>query len=205
MGAIADVIAAIEEEVIAALAAASYPPLSDGEILVGTAALFEQSAAPRIIFEPVGSSFGTAEYASASATLDTPERQRQNAMRTIAAEDMFFNVRCWGAAVPGPTVKPVDDYDVTRALYHAVRAALHKRMPGAYKVEESGKYPASSNIIRSGREFVFGVTFLTPVLESLLPYDRARLYAPDDVVAEGTDSMTIPTTGPTTGPSETGC
>ncbi len=205
MGTLATIISAISDDVVAALAAASYPPLCPtpsggaGAILVGTAAAFEQAAPPRIIFEPLGSVFGAAEYASASVTLDTVERLHQNAMRTIATETVGFAVRCWGAASTGI---PVDDYDVTRALYHAVRGAIHRLVPGAYVVDAAGKYPSSSNLVRSGREFVFGVQFFTPVLASLLPYDRTRQYAPDDVHAVGSDHLILPSGA---GSTEAGC
>ncbi len=213
-GALATLIDAISDDVVAALSAAGYPPLTRdasgnaGAILVGTEALYEQSAPPRIIFEPIGSKFGAAEWSSASAERHTLERQNQIALRTIAAEDVQFNVRCWGAAGTG---FPVDDYDVTRALYHQVRASLHKLMPGAYAIEEGGKYTVSSNVNRDGREFVFGVTFLTPVLDALAPYSLSNrtatqiatvvdaLYAPDDVVAVGTEELDV------RGTAEEGC
>jgi hypothetical protein len=220
VGALAQIITAISDNVVAMLAAAAYPPLtprvdgSVGAILVGTEALFEQAAPPRIIFEPKGSKFSQREYYSASNAIVTVERQREAAMRTIASEDVMFDVRCWGAANTG---NPVDDYDVTRALYHAVRASIHAVMPGAYEIEEAGKYTVGTNNVRDGREFVFGVTFLTPVLDALLPYDAVnnsaaqnaalvtRLKAPAGVVPAGNDFLTIPTSGPKTGPTEQGC
>lgn len=216
-GALGEIIRDISDDVVAKLAAAGYPPLcplqdgSVGRILVGTAANYEQVSPPRIIFEPMGSKFGVAEYASASATLDTLERRNQAALRTIAAEDIEFNVRCWGAAGTGD---PVDDYDVTRALYHQVRASLQSRLPGAFSIESSGKFTVSSNINRDGREYVFGVTFLTPVMGDLVPYaianrtpaERAAvvegLYAPAGVTANGTDRLVLPNGS---GSSEPGC
>ncbi len=197
MGALSSIISAISTDVVAALADASYPPLTPdqsgnaGAILVGTAAAFEQTCPPRIIFEPKGSKFVAAEYASNSATLSTLERQNQSALRTIGGEDITFDVRCWGAAGTG---NPVDDYDVTRALYHQVRASLQKLMPGSFEIEEAGKFTTGTNVVRDGREFVFSVTFFTPILDALLPYDivnysdaeRAtlveELHAPADVV-----------------------
>ena len=173
MGALATVITAISDDIVAALAAGGYPPLAvdasgnAGKILVGTAALYEQAAPPRIIFEPIGSKFLTAEYASNSATLPTTERKNQRTLRTIAAEDVMFRVLCWGAS---PTGDIADDYDVTRALYHQVRASMHKLIPGCFEIDESGKYTTGANVNRSGREFAFGVTILTPVLGALVPY-----------------------------------
>lgn len=217
MGALATIIQAISDDVVAALAAASYPPLAPradgtaGAILVGTAANYEQAAPPRIIFEPAGSKFKTAEYGSASVTLNTTERRNQKALRTIAAEDISFLVRCWGAAGTG---YPVDDYDVTRALYHQVRASLQKLMPGAFAIEESGNFTRGTNVALDGREFTFGVTFFTPILDGLLPYavpNRTtqqiatvveNLYAPEDVEAVGTDEMIAPDG---TGAGEPGC
>lgn len=217
MGALASIIEAISDDVVAALADAGYPPLtpgpdgSAGAILVGTAALYEQSSPPRIIFEPVGSKFKAAEYASASSELTTLERRNQKVLRTIAAEDISFDVRCWGAAGTG---YPVDDYDVTRALYHQVRASLQKLMPGAFEIEESGAFTKSTNVAVDGREFVFGVTFFTPILGALVPYGLpnrtpaeiatvvAGIYAPPGTHAVGTDRMVLPDGS---GSSEPGC
>ena len=187
MGTIATIIGAISDDVVASLAAAAYPPLTPdasgtpGAILVGTAAQFEQASPPRIIFEPLGSIFGAAEYSSASNNLHTDERKHQNALRTIATDTVEFRVRCWGAGA-----SPVDDYDVTRALYMAVRASVHRLLPGAYAVEARGKYTVSSNITQDGREFVFNLQIFTPILLSLLPYDRNRQYAPDGTTPLGT-------------------
>jgi len=217
MGALATIIAAISEDVVAALAAANYPPLTPdasgnpGQIFVGSASNYETTAPPRIIFEPMGSKFGGAEYASASASLSTLERRNQGAVRTIASEDIEFLVRCWGAAGTG---LEVDDYDVTRALYHQVRASLQRLMPGAHAFDAKGKFTRSANINRSGREFVFSVMFFTPILDALVPYALANRtaaqiatvveasYAPADVEAVGLDRMVLPDGS---GSTEPGC
>lgn len=205
MGTLASIITALSDDVVAALAAASYPPLTPtadgdaGEILVGSAALFEQSSPPRIIFEPIGFKWSDADYSSANASLSAPERRVQNVRRTVAAEDVLFAVRCWGAA---GTNRPVDDYDVTRMLAHAVRSALQRQMPGAFSIDESGKFTTGTNVALAGRELVFGVTFFTPVLSSLLPFDADRQYAPAGVVGVGTDRMILPDGS---GAAEAGC
>jgi hypothetical protein len=217
MGAIATIINAISDDVVEALAAANYPPLvpdasgNPGKILVGNAAIFEQASPPRIIFEPLGSKFTVGEYYSASSALGTTERRNQAALRTIASEAMQFTVRCWGASDTGDIA---DDYDVTRAMYHQVRASIHKLLPGAYQVDDAGKYTQSSVVSRSGREFVFGVTFFTPVLDALLPYATVNqtaaaiaatvdhLRAPGDVAPSGTDHLVMPDGS---GSTEAGC
>lgn len=197
MGYMATIISEISNDVVAALAAASYPPLVDGAIVVGTAAEFEQTAPPRIIFDPSpGSKFVSPEYYSADQDF-TAERRVQNALRTIAGEDLMFAVHCWGAANTGVVV---DDYDVTRALYQTVRAVLQKRLPGEHKVEESGKYRTGTNVVRLGRWYTFGLTIFTPVMSGLLPYDRTKAYAPDGVAPVGTDLVALPT-----GETEAGC
>lgn len=217
MGALASIIDDVSADVVAALAAAGYPPLTPdasgnaGAILVGTAANYETTAPPRIIFEPVGSKFSAPDYASASVTLGTTERRNQSVLRSIENEDIAFRVRCWGAAGTG---FPVDDYDVTRALYHQVRASLQKRFPGAHSVEASGTFTDTSKVNIDGREFVFDVVFFTPVLDALVPYGLPNrtpaqiatvvegLHAPANVVAVGTDRLVLPDGS---GSSEPGC
>lgn len=202
MGRLKTIVGAISDDVVAALALAAYPPLCPapngdaGKILVGTAASYETYAAPRIIFEPMGWKVGMAEFASASASLHTTERRNQNVLRTIKAKDFRFLCRCWGAAPDSHD--PCDDYDVTEALADQVMASLQKLLPGAHEVESTGDYPKGGpNIHRLGREVVFGVTVLVPVLDALAPYDLANktagqiatvvenLYAPADVVPSG--------------------
>ncbi len=197
MGYLATIISELSGDVVAMLASGGYPPLVDGGIVVGTAAEFEQTAPPRIIFDPSpGSKFHAPEYYSADQDF-TGERAVQNALRTIAGEDVMFAVHCWGAADTGIIV---DDYDVTRALYHAVRAVLQARLPGGHEIDSTGKYRTGTNIVRLGRWYTFGVTIFTPVIATLEPYDRAVAYAPDGVVASGTDLVVLPT-----GETESGC
>jgi hypothetical protein len=184
-------VAAISAIVVVNLATAGYPSLTDGQIVVGTAAEFEQGDAPRIIFDPTpGSKFQAPEWYSASAMIHTAERERQIATRTIAGDNVSFAVHCWGAS---PTGVVVDDYDVTRALYHAVRAAVHAVAPGAYQIEDGGKYRTGTNLVRRGRWFTFNLTLFTPILTQLTPvaYDPATYvsptaYAPNDSIPRGT-------------------
>lgn len=57
---------AVSDDVVAALAAAKYPPLVDGAILLGRQHQFEQSAPPRIIMTPVKSRFSPRASSSVS-------------------------------------------------------------------------------------------------------------------------------------------
>lgn len=186
MGAMSNVIAAISDDVVSALALGGYPPLTPapdgtaGRILVGTAALFEASSPPRIIFEPVGSKFGAPSYFSASNSLSTTERRNQATLRTIEDEDVQYLCRCWGAS---PTGDVADDYDVTRALYHQVRASMQKLLPGCFSIDGTGKYTAGSNVNRDGREFTFGVSIFSSVLDALAPYALANQTPAQQAVA----------------------
>ncbi len=197
MGYLATIISEISNDVVAALAAGGYPALADGGIVVGTAAEFEQTAPPRIIFDPSpGFDLVAPEYYSADQDF-TGERRVQNAVRTIRGKNTKLLVHCWGAANTGVVV---DDYDVTEAYVDAVIAVLQLRLPGEHKTEESGKYRTGTNVVRLGRWMTFGVTIFRPVLATLQPYDRARAYAPDGVAPVGTDLVQLPT-----GETESGC
>ncbi len=213
LGPLAQIIGAISALVVANLAAAGYPPLTDGGIVVGTAAEFENGDAPRIIFDPSpGSKFVAPEYYSGSAVIHTAERARQIATRTISGDNVSFAVHCWGAAPSGVVV---DDYDVTRALYHSVRAAIHLLAPGAYQIEDSGKYRVGTHLVRRGRWFTFNLTIYTPILTQLTPlssnpldpsdptrpadpatYVKPTAYAPDDSIPRGTLTLLDDTENP---------
>jgi hypothetical protein len=57
MPGIVALVSAISNDVVAALAAASLPPLTDGQIVLGKSRRYDTSFAPRIIFIPRGSRF----------------------------------------------------------------------------------------------------------------------------------------------------
>ncbi len=200
-GPLAQIIGAISALVVLNLATAGYPPLHDGGIVVGTAAEFEQGDAPRIIFDPSpGSKFVSPEWYSGAAVIHTDDRERAIASRTIAGDNVSFTVHCWGASASGNIV---DDYDVTRALYHSVRAAIHAIAPGAYQIEDGGKYRVITHIVRRGRWFMFNLTIYTPILTQLTPfvndpatYVSPTAFAPDDTIPRGTLTMLDDTENP---------
>lgn len=191
MGTLATDIKAISDEVVAQLALGGYPALVDGKIVIGTAAEFETTAPPRIIFDPSpGFKFVPSEYYSASTTLDTQERKVERAQRTIAGRNVAFTVHCWGAA---GTDDPVDDYDVTYELADRVRSACQKVMPGNFAIEAAGKFRTGTNLVRLGRWLSFDLVIQVPVLSAPRPYDRARQYAPDGTAPRAlSDGMRFP-------------
>lgn len=202
MGALASIVSAISAQVVANLAAGGYPALTDAGIVVGTAAEFEQTSPNRIIFDfDAGSKYVPAEYYSGSTVIHTDERAVQGALRTIAGDNVLVSVHCWAQAATGVVV---DDYDVCRAYAHAVRAALQAIAPGAFELAD-GKYRTNQHIVRAGRWFTMNLVLYTPILETLVAYDRDTAYASNTVAPVGADAMLIPTTSSTTGPSEAGC
>jgi hypothetical protein len=64
---IPQLVTAISNDVVAKLAAAGYPPLIDGQIVLGRVHVAENTSAPRIVFVPKGSVFGPKDPASRSA------------------------------------------------------------------------------------------------------------------------------------------
>lgn len=206
-GPLAQIIKRIGDDVVERLAAAGYPPLVNGTIDVGRVEQFAQGSPPRIIFTPTASKFSMRDVFSSSYSAMSDERREQKVQRAIESEDFTFEVTCWGAAVaddgdPPPTV--IDDHDVTRALYHAVRASVQSLAQGSYAVSSQGEWLIASfdasQILVSGAAFKFSLTLMTPVLSTLVPYDRGRQYAPSDVRAKITDSLTLPN-----GQNEAGC
>jgi hypothetical protein len=184
-GPLSRIIKSISDQVVQSLDDAGYPPLSDGQILVGRSIQFAQSAPPRIMFVPVSSRFSVTNVSSHGTAQELRAERNQ---RAIAREDFTFEVRCWGSADPPD---PLDDFDSTRTLYHAVRQAVHILIPGAYRIEESGKWTdasaGSSQLIRDGREFVFSLTVFTPVLDRLLVNPKPSVKGNESVTMTAPD------------------
>lgn len=203
MPGIKDLVAAISDEVVSALAEANYPDLVDGGILLGRQYQMEQSAPPRIIFTPMGSEFPMKDVYNASPTSSggyTAEQLRQLKNRSIGTDKITFEVRCWGVS---SDQEPDDDYDFTQALYHQVFRTIQMMARGSAEFS-GGKWTDSTynsgQLVRDGREFVFNVTFGTPILALLEPLPTTADAEVQPVVAGITDSLTLPT-----GASEPGC
>jgi hypothetical protein len=184
----------INDAVTGKLAAAAYPPLTDGKILYGRSEQFSQSAPSRIIFTRTTSDFvyGTRNVYSRSLQANGQERREQNASRTIAQKTIRFEVRCWGA---DPSRDLVANDDITEALVDAVVSSIHNLACGSYEIG-AGAYTnstfSSSQIMLEGTEFVFPVSLYRPVLEVLVPYDPEIRYAPSGTSGGIQDYLTTP-------------
>lgn len=196
MGSIADFVNALNADVVDSLATGEYPLLTDGAILFGRASVFQQSAPPRIIVSPVEFAFGAPDIYSKSSTLGTDERREQNVMLAIHSERFVFEIRCWGGTQPG---SGVENYDLTRALYHCVLASLQRLVPN-HGLEGKGSFTEAGAIGALGEEAVFRTWIDMPVLDRMLPYDNATQYAPAAVAPVVTDTFVA-----ATGETGTGC
>ena len=191
----AELLTAINADVIASLAAGGYPALVDGAILFGPARQFEQSAPPRIIIVPKDSEFGAPDLYPSALTIYSSDRKKATVMKVQHSERLSFDVRCWGVANPP---HPINDYDVTRALYHAVLASLQRLAPN-HGLEKKGQWTKDGPLNHDGKEFVFSTWIDTPVLDTLLPYSASTMYAPSGTVPVTTDTFINSSGGTGTG------
>jgi hypothetical protein len=209
MAGIVELISQISDGVIATLAESGYAPLIDGKILLGRVHHAEEGSPPRVLFIPAKSSFGPGEVYGASNYVDgrrySDETRSQTRLRSIATERITFEVRCWGVGVePSPEA----DIDATHTLYRAVMAVVHQCCPGSYKFEAGGWVDAkdgTTQTLQLGREFVFGISIDTPVLDVPAAAAQASgephvISAPDDVALNRTNTMIT-----TDGTSGVGC
>jgi hypothetical protein len=164
MPGIVALVAAISNDVVAALSAASLPPLVDGAILLGSEHVAENSSPPRIVFVPTQSKFTNKNVKSPWTSTSAANRKVQNNYRAILTDEFTFDVQCWGVAVPP---NPANDYDATQVLYQQVIRSIHLLTVGNYEIE-GGEWDNETLTIALGRLFTLRVTFKTPVLDALL-------------------------------------
>jgi len=183
MPGIVAVVSAISSSVVAGLAAAGYPALTDGAILLGRQYQYEGSAPPRIVFIPTSSDFSAKDVYARQGV----PTAAQLTNRSILSDVISFEVRCWGSS---PSGDPSQDYDYTQALYQQVIRSVNELTYGSY-VCGRGTWTDGrlndSQLIRDGREFVFTVTLSTPVLERI----EALPFAPPDVAPGVTDTLVL--------------
>lgn len=200
------IVDAISADVVARLADANYPALSEGRILFGSEQVPTESAPPRIIFVPLRSVFlardpTTAAVLSANRKY-SPEAQAQITNHTIGTDALVFQVRCWGMNPDrsNPETVRADDYDFTQVLYQAVLQSMQRLMPGNPVVPGNGgawtdaKVPGDQSDIL-GREFVFETNPIpTPILSELIGFVPRGTGVSATVFYEGDPLEGIPVT-----------
>lgn len=194
MPGIVAIVTAISDAVVAELADKGYPPLTDGEILLGRQHQFAQSAPPRIIMYPAADNFLPKDVYGQAQNPPTDGQNAQLLQRSLMTDELVLEVRCWGTSL---TRDPNEDYDYTQILYQSVLRQTHLLAVGNVKLL-SGVWTDSgvqaTQIIRDGREFVFRMAFGTPVLDTLLAF------APADVKPQTDTNLQLPD-----GTSDVGC
>lgn len=191
-------VAAISDAVVTRLAAAGYPPLVAGKILLGRQHLAENAFPPRIVVVPRRSRFLSKDVTDASILLTstpyTPNRLVQIQNRSVYTEAFGLEVHCWGTCVDRSDPSKIQETDLnfTRALYHALIAACDDLARGAFTPED-GEYTEAA-LVQLGSEFVFGLTFMTPVLTELLPFVPPGTVGQATIVPDGStsDSVVVP-------------
>jgi hypothetical protein len=180
----------ISNQVVSNLALANYPPLVDGAILIGKQYIREQSAPPRIVFVPIGSTFGADDVYDGTGTYLTG----QTLNRSIETDFTQFEVHCWGCALTNDTNDSYDydGYDMTQLLYQEVIRTCDFLMRGNCTWSRgqwtTGTQNSPALLDRDGQEFVFILTVGTPVPEKVIPL----VYAPSNVKGGITTIMQLP-------------
>jgi len=191
MPGIVELVEYISDDVVTQLAAANYAPLVDGEILLGRQEQYAMSAPPRIIFIPATSAFTGKDVYNRSTTASEDEQKAQQRNPSILTDVISFEVRCWGVC---PGSDPEDrkyDFDYTQQLYQQVIRSVNALSLGSYSVgrgEWTNSRTNASQLVTDGMEFVFQLTFQTPILKLL----EALPHAPSDVAPGVTDTMILP-------------
>ena len=127
-------VSAINTEVVARLAAAGYPALtqeidgSAGKILLGSSFPAEFSSPPRVVFVPQPSKLeGPTRSVMGRAGMPAPEQAAMLSTRAIARMWKSFKVYCWACNFSDqvtPSPDPALDYDAADAMAGAVRSAM---------------------------------------------------------------------------------
>lgn len=174
MAVLTAIMSALSGDIVARVAAAGLPPLTDGKVLLGRQRVLENSAPPRVVFIPMASKFGpkSASNQSDSSTVSNPnaEQLAQWAQRSIMTDKIIFEVQVWGQASPPDSDL---DFDATQNLYDIVIQSVYAMSVGRSTIIDGrwvDQAVSETQVDKSGHVYVFGVEIETPVLDNLLGY-----------------------------------
>lgn len=207
-----EVIRAISDAAVAMLAETGWPSLrpllngSPGQILVLDTHRLDQFMPPRVVFMPTKSTFGPRATSRGAvpvaANLSGYDEQSKIAIANPAiwTEKMGYEVRCWSIASDNEDDPSGADFECTQALYQIVIAAMESVMTGCYGLS-GGAWNTVAHSTRVGREFVFSVDVMVPVLRNATPPPAILTslgiapgmpFAPSDVVPDIIDTIITP-------------
>lgn len=178
------------------------PALTDGSILVGRENTREHSAPPRIVVVPrtIRSQGRIASLASGTRNAD---RQRMIRQRSIGTDAEAFDVHAWGQAFPPD---PAVDFEIARALRHAVRTSLHLLGCGSLETGDGvwdDQKERETQHIKAGHLLTFAITLRVPVLDNPIggdpllgdPANRGNPFVPSPTTIEATVQSPTPEVG----------
>ena len=173
----------INTEVVARLAAAGYPALtqeidgSAGKILLGSSFPAEFSSPPRVAFVPQPSKLeGPTRSVAGRAGMPAPEQAAMLSTRAIARRWKSFKVYCWACNFSDqthPAPDPALDYDAAQALSEIVWQSCQAIAAGVWRGEGTVAIDGQGDVptlVRLGRVFIFDLALDTPVLDTALAF-----------------------------------
>lgn len=167
-----EIVKRISDEVVAAMARARVPPLTDGEILVGRRYMLNGKPPPRVVFVPSPGDFAAKDVNRSSSS---DENKGSRAARSLVTEFVTFEVHVFGPAMP-PESKL--GFTVTHALAREVIRSALTTYAGLCTIGPTdwpGQRTDDSQLVAGSHEYVFRLAIATPV------QDTAFGYAAEDV------------------------
>lgn len=173
----AALVQALSTDVVARLAAAGLPPLtqeidgSPGAIRMGPQYVAEQSSPPRIVMIPKSFDFlnerDVVQTYQKGKSIDNTQTPR-----AIAMQWKEFEVQCWGCNFTDqvtPAPDPALDYDAAQILAEIVWQAAQGIAAGVWRTQK-GTVNTDPTLIRVGYVITFDLALYTPIPDTTLSY-----------------------------------
>jgi hypothetical protein len=177
----------ISDSVMAGLAAANLPPLSDGRIRVGKRHLASANAPPRVVFIPRRSKFKVPEMYQGSGVYGTDEARAQWLARNLQTEEKHFEVHVFGPVAPSDSD---ESFELTEWLAHQVIRSTHQLFAGSYGVDDGDwedQVDDSSQALKTSHHFVFGLSLDVPVTDDPLQFVSEETTQEADIAFDNGD------------------